>query len=189
MATDAGRTSNKHGQELMSKMVLSTKNVGLSQRDTKQVNGGELVMRTETYDMKTSRTTQFIDITDVVKRCVAESGMKNGHVVVFTKHTTAAIRIQENEPELLRDFVDFLERVAPEAHPYNHNNFGIRTANMTNDECPNAHAHCRHLLMGSSETIPVIDGEITLGVWQRVFFIELDRSRNRSVMIQAIGQK
>lgn len=186
MAIKASRIQK---QDAKADMLLSTKSVGFTQSSERRVVGGEPVMYTGTYDIKTVNTTQFVDITDLVQRCVEKSGVKNGQVFVFTKHTTAAIRIQENEPELLRDFVSFLDRVAPQAHPYHHNNFGIRTANMTQDECPNAHAHCRHLLMGSSETIPVIDGKITIGTWQRIFFIELDRPRNRSIMVQASGQR
>lgn len=143
---------------------------------------------THNLTIRTETAPQFIDLTDQVQQVVDESGIRHGQVVVFTRHTTAAIRINENEPELMRDFVAFLERVAPVDAPYYHNDFTVRTVNMTTDECANAHAHCRHLLMATSETIPLVDGELGLGTWQRVFLIELDHARDRSVIIQVLGQ-
>lgn len=143
---------------------------------------------TERVTIWTETAPQFIDLTERVQRIVDESGIQNGQAVVFTRHTTAAIRINENEPELLRDFVAFLERIAPESQRYYHNDFEVRTVNMTDEECANAHAHCRHLLMSTSETIPVVDGELCLGTWQRIFLVELDHPRERSVVIQVLGQ-
>ncbi len=141
----------------------------------------QLTLRTETAP-------QFVDLTDQLKTIVRDSGIQHGQVIVFTRHTTAAIRINENEPELMRDFVAFLERVAPQSLRYYHNDFEVRTVNMTDDECANAHAHCRQLLMATSETIPVVDGELCLGTWQRVFLVELDHARDRSVVVQVLGQ-
>jgi secondary thiamine-phosphate synthase enzyme len=141
----------------------------------------QLTIRTETAP-------QFIDLTDQLQAIVQDSGIRHGQVIVFTRHTTAAIRINENEPELMRDFVAFLERVAPQYLRYHHNDFDVRTVNMTDDECANAHAHCRQLLMGTSETIPIVDGELCLGTWQRVFLVELDHARDRSVIVQVLGQ-
>jgi len=143
---------------------------------------------TERLVFQTSAAPHFIDLTDRVKEIVDESGIQHGQVVVFTQHTTAAIRINENEPELLRDFVAFLDRVAPEQLPYRHNDFTIRTVNMTDDECANAHAHCRQLLMSASETIPISHGEMCLGTWQRIFLVELDHPRERSIIVQVLGQ-
>jgi len=108
-------------------------------------------------------------------------------VVVYSKHTTAAIKINENEPLLMKDMERFLGRIASSEDYYHHNDFTLRTVNMTEDECPNGHAHCQHLLMSTSETIPIIDGELQLGRWQRVFLVELDRPRSREVIIQVLG--
>lgn len=94
----------------------------------------------------TKRSPQFIDITAEVQRKVAESGVQEGLALLFCRHTTAAVRINENEPLLIHDMEEFLKRVAPRDLYYRHNDFGIRTDNMTEDECPNAHAHCQHLL-------------------------------------------
>ena len=118
---------------------------------------------------------------------MADSGIDNGLALIYSKHTTAAVVINENEPLLLRDMADFLEKIAPRHGRYRHNDFESRTVNMTPDESPNGHAHLQHLVMGASETVPVIDGQAQLGRWQSVFFIELDHPRNREVMVQVVG--
>ncbi|HHE51495.1 MAG TPA: YjbQ family protein [Candidatus Acetothermia bacterium] len=130
---------------------------------------------------------EFIDITQKVKDVLTRSGIREGAALVFTRHTTAAIEINEDEPLLMEDLKQFLLRIAPRDGDYKHNDFFIRTANMTEDECPNGHAHCQHLLLGTSETIPVVEGELLLGRWQRIFLIELDRPRERQVFIQVQG--
>jgi len=130
---------------------------------------------------------EFIDITQEVKDVLTRSGIREGSVLIFTRHTTAAIEINEDEPLLMQDLKQFLLRMAPRDGDYKHNDFFIRTANMTEDECPNGHAHCQHLLLGTSETIPVVEGELLLGRWQRIFLIELDRPRERQVFIQVQG--
>jgi secondary thiamine-phosphate synthase enzyme len=140
-----------------------------------------------TFSVRTERAPQFVDITDRVQELVEGAGVKRGIVTVFTRHTTAAVRINENEPLLLSDMEEFLKRLAPKDLYYRHNDFGIRTHNMTEDECPNAHAHCQHLILGASETIPVVEGKLALGRWQRVFLVELDRPREREVCVQIIG--
>ena len=137
--------------------------------------------------IRTERAPQFLDITPEVRRFVAESGVQEGMVLVFSCHTTAAICINENEPLLLRDMEEFLKRLAPRELYYCHNDFGIRTHNMTPEECPNAHAHLQHLLLGASEAVPVVGGELWLGQWQRIFLVELDRPRKREVLLQVVG--
>ena len=138
--------------------------------------------------LNTVRAPQLIDITKDVLAFALYSGIQNGIVVAFSRHTTAAIKISENAPLLLEDLENFLERIAPRDGEYSHNDFTIRTINMTEDECPNGHAHCQHLLMSTSETIPIIDGELQLGRWQSVFLVELDHPRSREVVLQAIGE-
>ena len=138
--------------------------------------------------VKTRCAPEFIDITDWVAECVTESEITNGFAVVYSKHTTAAVKINENEPLLLNDMAAFLEKLFPRHHSYQHNNFEIRTVNMNEDESPNGHAHLQHLLLGTSETVPVIDGTMQFGTYQSIFFIELDHPRNREVMIQVVGE-
>ncbi len=146
-------------------------------------------VKVATFSIKVeaAQAPEFIDITDQVYRCAEESGVTNGYAVVFSKHTTAAIKINEKEPLLLQDMVAFLERISPKDGDYKHNDFGVRTVNMTEDECPNGHAHCQHLFLGTSETIPLVEGVLQLGQWQCVFLIELDRPRQREVLVQVVG--
>lgn len=141
----------------------------------------------ESLEIETTGAPDFHDITDEVCAIVAESGITFGHVTVFSCHTTAAIRINENEPLLLRDMARTLRQIAPSNAYYEHNDFGRRTVNMNPDECANGHAHCQHLFLSTSETIPVIDGRPTLGTYQRVFFIELDHPRMRQVLVTVVG--
>jgi len=143
---------------------------------------------TQVLQIETERAPQFVDITDEVEEAIRASGVQNGLVLIYSRHTTAAIRINENEPLLLHDLEEFLRRVAPPDLDYRHNDFSIRTTNMTEDECPNGHAHCQHLLMGASEAVPIIAGKAQLGRWQRIFLVELDRPRAREVIIQIVGE-
>ena len=147
-------------------------------------------MKTKSFCLKldTQQAPEFIDITDWVCQCVSKSRVSNGFAVVFSKHTTAAVKINENEPLLLQDMTEFLEKISPRNGEYQHNNFEIRTVNMTEDESPNGHAHLQHLLLGTSETIPVIDGTMQFGRYQSIFFIELDHPRPREVVVQVVGE-
>jgi secondary thiamine-phosphate synthase enzyme len=131
---------------------------------------------------------QFIDITDSVQAAVHAAGLRDGIVTVYSRHTTASVRIQEDEPLLLEDLRCFLERCAPSEHPYRHNDFRVRTVHMHDDENPNGHSHCLQMMLGTSETIPVSHGRLELGTWQRVFLVELDGPRgHREVLVQTLG--
>ena len=137
--------------------------------------------------LETTRAPEFIDITEQVTNYVRDTGVRDGLVSVYSKHTTAAIKINENEPLLLTDMESFLKKIAPVDQYYAHNDFSIRTVNMNEDECPNGHAHCGHLTLGSSEVIPLIDGELQLGRYQSIFVIELDHPREREILVTVLG--
>ncbi len=141
----------------------------------------------EAIEFETTAAPEFIDITDDVERIVEASGIVFGQVAVFSQHTTAAIKINEHEPLLLRDLARTLRNFAPPNAYYEHNDFSRRTVNMNPDECANGHAHVQHLFLGASETIPVVDRRIPLGAWQRIFLIELDHPRLRRVLVNVIG--
>lgn len=130
---------------------------------------------------------EFIDITSDVEAAVKVSGVTNGMVLVASMHTTAGVIVQENEPLLLQDLADMLERTAPRDAYYRHDDFDIRVVNMHPNEPRNGHAHCRQSLIGHSETVPLNDGQLALGQWGRVFFVELDAPRERIVQVQIIG--
>jgi secondary thiamine-phosphate synthase enzyme len=130
----------------------------------------------------------LIDITDRVSGLARTLGSWHGTANIFSSHTTAAVRIQEDEPLLLEDLRDFLSRLAPSDAPYAHNDFRRRTEHMHPDERPNGHSHCLHLLLGPSATVPVVNGKLQLGTWQRIFFVELDGPRpQRGVQVQFTG--
>ena len=158
---------------------LSTVN-GLATPATMRVQNELLVV-------ETADAPDFVDITERVAEIVRRSGVREGQVLVFSRHTTAAIRVQEAEPLLLEDMTACLERLAPRDFEYRHNDFRIRTVNMTPHESPNGHSHCRHLFLGASETVPVVDGRLAFGRWQRLFLIELDHPRTREIHVQVLG--
>ena len=135
----------------------------------------------------TTRAPGFFDITEAVAAEVRAAQVADGFVLIYSRHTTAAIRINENEPMLIADMEDMLKRLAPPEAYYRHNDFTIRTENMTPDESPNGHAHCQHLFLSSSELLPLEDGQLCLGTWQRIFLVELDRPRLREVTIKIVS--
>ena len=152
----------------------------------------EVSVKTCLFTLHVEATTapQFIDITDRVVECVRQSQVRNGFAVIYSKHTTAAITIQEDEPLLLEDMANLLERFSPRSARYRHNDFSIRTVHMHENECPNGHSHCQHLMLGTSEIIPIADSELTFGKWQRVFMVELDEeapSSTREILVQIMG--
>ncbi len=158
------------------------------------MNVSEALVRTNAYTLHVESTSapQFIDITDKVEGVVEESGLSSGIAVVFSKHTTAAIVIQENEPLLLQDMESLLERHSPRNAHYRHNDFDVRTVHMHENECPNGHSHCQHLTLGTSETIPIINGKLAMGEFQCIFMVELDHVKAlevayREVLVQIVG--
>lgn len=132
--------------------------------------------------VSTSRPIEFVDVTDRVRDAVAKSGIKNGLVSVFSNHTTAAIRINERCARLQKDMESLLCEIVPPGKPYRHNE-------TTVDGRGNAHSHLMSLLIGGSETAPVKSGELQLGTWQSVFFIELDGPRStRKLTVTIVGE-
>lgn len=141
----------------------------------------------ELLTTETSDAPQFIDITSRVNDVIRTSGITDGQVLVYSTHTTCSVIINENEPLLLKDMAHYLERQAPKAMYYGHNDFAIRTVSVRPNECPNGHAHCQHLVLGTSETAPVINSELLLGEFQRIFLVELDEPKAREFLVQVSG--
>ena len=148
--------------------------------------------RFENHNLTTERASQLIDVTDDVRAAVKRAEIENGMALVYSPHTTCAIVINELETGFIEDFGELLAELAPaEGRYYRHDDLEIRTQGIEDDtaDFPNGHSHVRTgLLSSSSQTIPVVDGELMLGTWQRIFFCELDRSRPRKVLIQVIGE-
>jgi secondary thiamine-phosphate synthase enzyme len=153
------------------------------------LGAGGFIAETRALVYQTGVAPQFLDITDDVLAAVTETRVQAGQVTVFSQHTTAAIAINEHEPLLLRDMARLLRGLAPVGAHYEHNDFTMRTVNMNADECPNGHAHCQHLFLRTSETIPIIDGVPALGPYQRIFLVELDHPRSRRVLVSVMGTR
>jgi secondary thiamine-phosphate synthase enzyme len=137
-----------------------------------------MFIKNKAIQIRSTKESEIIDITEIVSRAMKESKMVNGIITVFVKGSTAAITTIENEPGLLSDFPEMLSRIAPKNVRYAH------------DEAwhdGNGHSHVRASLIGPSLTIPVIDGNLALGTWQQIVFIEMDiRPRERSLVVQII---
>jgi len=115
----------------------------------------------------------FIDLTEKIEEAVSKSGMKNGFVHVFAPHATGIITLTENDWSLLQDAKETLDKLIPRRR-YKHPG--------------NAHSHLRSMFLSPCKTIPLIDGNLALGTWQNILFIETDVSpRQRTVIIQIIG--
>jgi secondary thiamine-phosphate synthase enzyme len=154
---------------------------------TAAVPATQFIAYAETLQYETSHALEFIDITADIQNVVARSGVQYGQLMIMSNHTTAAIVLNEHEPLLLNDMARVLSRIAPAGDYYEHNDFSIRTVNMTDRECANGHAHCQHLFLGSSEAVPIHEGAAHIGQWQSLFLVELDHARPRSVFVQAMG--
>jgi secondary thiamine-phosphate synthase enzyme len=136
--------------------------------------------------LRTSECLQFIDVTGEVEEAVARAGIRHGWVNVQTKHTTTAIIVNENEPLLHEDLKRMLERLAPSSGEYEHNDFS-RRVDVPPDEPANGHSHCKALFLPMSACVNVAEGHLQLGRWQRIFLLELDESRERSVSVMVMG--
>jgi len=145
-------------------------------------------IRTEVLHFHTAGSLEFWDLTDVAREVVARSGVRHGQVTVHTPHTTTSVVVNEAETGFFNDFRRLLlETVAVERY-YEHDDHELRTENIQEDELLNGHAHCRQMLVGcAAVTLPVVDGEVLLGTWQRVMFLEFDQARERRVVIHAQG--
>lgn len=149
------------------------------------IDRGRMLTSIQRLTYSTAGAREFIDITDDVAAAVRRSGARDGIVQISAPHTTAAVRINENEPLLIQDFQLYLERLAPDGD-YRHNDLEKRL-NVPPGEPRNGHAHLQHLLLSSSESIALSRGMLQLGRWQRLFLIELDSAREREVIVEVLG--
>lgn len=137
-------------------------------------------------EIKSTSQIEFIDITDKVEEIIGNSGVREGQVLVYSPHTSASIRINHNEPMLIQDFMRVLYRLVPMGDRYSHDLFEIGRA-KTSDGRSNGHSHCKNLLLGVSETLPIEKGKVMLTEKQNIFLVELDGARTRDVVVQVIG--
>jgi len=149
-------------------------------------------IRTEALHFVTSGREEVLDLTDYLREVVERSGVRHGQATAYTLHTTTTLAINESETGFLNDLRRRLDLLIPKTvepgEYYEHDDRSVRTENLQEDELVNGHSHVRQLFVGNtSVTIPVVDGEVLLGRWQRVLFLELDQERDRRVIFHAQG--
>ena len=136
-------------------------------------------------ELDTGKGITLHDLMPGIKEAIANSGIKNGFVTVTSQHTTTAIAINENEARLVEDVKRFLNRLIPPNDRYLHNDIALR--DCPPDEPENAHSHLAAMLLGSSEVIALVEGQLQLGQYQSVMLYELDGPRKRKVSVQLYG--
>jgi secondary thiamine-phosphate synthase enzyme len=120
-----------------------------------------------------------VDLTEGVQRVVGSSGIEHGVASVFVPGSTAAVTAMEHEPDGVHDLKEALERLVPREGDYEHNRLNHDT---------NSHAHIRAAIVGPSETVPVVGGQIRMGTWQQLVLVDFDdRPRSRTVVVTVSG--
>ena len=122
----------------------------------------------------------FVNITCDVEKCLAESGIQEGFVLVNSMHITSSVFINDNESGLHHDYQVWLEKIAPHSpiDQYQHNRTGE----------DNADAHMKRQVMGRSVTVAVTGGHLDFGTWEQIFYGEFDGRRRKRVLVKIIGE-
>jgi secondary thiamine-phosphate synthase enzyme len=129
----------------------------------------------QSFNARTRKRTEFVDITAKVQEAATALGVKDGVLTVFVPHTTAGVSINENaDPDVMADVESALERMVPWQAGYRHSE-------------GNAAAHVKATVVGSSVQVIVEAGRLKLGTWQGIFFCEFDGPRSRSVWVKTAG--
>jgi len=138
------------------------------------------MVKTERMQVPTRGNNHVINITEEVDRAVRASGVTDGTVTVFNVGSTAGITTTEFEPGLANhDLEAAFERIAPANGRYEHEE-------TWHDD--NGHSHVRASLLGPSLSVPVVEGQMTLGTWQQIILVDFDtRARTRTVVCQIVG--
>jgi len=133
----------------------------------------------DTVVLNTRSRVELHDVSHEVERVVAASGVKQGLVNVFSQHTTFALYLNENESNLKRDVLEFLEKLAPQREGYHHD---------TIDPTANTFSHLRSILLSHVITLPIKDGKVVRGTWQSIIAAEFDGPRTRKLFVQVLGE-
>jgi secondary thiamine-phosphate synthase enzyme len=129
--------------------------------------------------LETAGDGAVVDLTEGVRSIVARSAVDAGAAVVFAVGATVAVTTIEHEPGAVADLQALLDRLVPPEGAYDHNALNHDT---------NAHSHLRAALIGPSETIPIVGGELGLGTWQQIVLVDFDdRPRDRIVSVQVLS--
>ena len=129
--------------------------------------------------IETPHRREYVNITPQVQQCLAESGIKEGLVLVNAMHITASVFINDDESGLHQDFEVWLEKLAPEKphSQYRHNGFE-----------DNADSHMKRQLMGREVVVAITDGRLDFGTWEQIFYGEYDGKRRKRILIKIIGE-
>jgi len=139
-----------------------------------------MAVTTKSIKIHSKGENDMIDLTEEISNFVKKSDISNGTITVFVSGSTGSVTTIEYEPGLIKDFPKMLDRISPRDIDYGHEQ-------MWHDG--NGHSHVKASLMGPSLTVPFIDGELCLGTWQQIVFLELDtRNRTRNLILQIIGE-
>jgi secondary thiamine-phosphate synthase enzyme len=129
----------------------------------------------KTLRIRTSRRTEFVDITGEVEKAVRESGAKQGVCCVYVPHTTAGVVINEHaDSDVARDLEGIFDRLVPHTGPYRHAE-------------GNTDSHMKAILTGTSQMVLVENARLALGTWQGVFLCEFDGPRQRTVFVKVVA--
>ncbi len=137
-------------------------------------------------EIKSTASVELIDITKKVEEIVANSGVREGTVLVYSPHTSAGIFVNHNEPMLLQDFMRVLYRIVPIEDRYSHDLFELAKKNKS-DGRSNGHSHCKVMVLGISETLPIEKGHMLITSKQNIFMAEMDGARTREIIVQVMG--
>jgi secondary thiamine-phosphate synthase enzyme len=139
-----------------------------------------MAVKTNSISLSTRGDGDIHDITDEIARQVSQSGLQNGTVTVFCPSSTSALTTIEYESGALSDLRRLFDEVVPQGREYAHN---------ARWHDGNGHSHVRAALLGPSLTIPFVDGDLTLGTWQQVIYVDFDnRPRQRKLVVQLVGE-
>lgn len=137
-----------------------------------------MVVYSKKIVVHTKERVSFVRITDEVRKAVKESGVQDGIVLVNPMHITASVFINDNEQGLLKDFVGWMEKLAPKNFDYNHHATGES----------NGYAHLWRTLMGREVVVSVQNFELELGRWEEIFYGEFDGQRDKKILIKVLGE-
>ena len=133
---------------------------------------------TEYLWFNTQKRKELVHITREVERVVDESGIREGMALVSAMHITAGIIVNDNESGLHADIWELLEELAPVKPDYKHHRTGE----------DNADAHLKRILTNHQAIIPITDGRLDLGPWERIFYLESDGMRKKRVIVKVMGE-
>ena len=131
----------------------------------------------------------YVDLTAAAEDLVIGAGVAEGALLVFCAHTTCSVLVNEWESGALADLRTKIEALFPTDAYYEHDDLSVRTENRVPEERRNGHSHVAQMVLGqSSQLIPISNGRLLLGRWQRVFLLELDEPKERTIVLHAFGQ-